>query len=112
MPRPTTPMMRTNSASSVFSGLTNRLMVSTKMLNISAVAKIALPKAPTTSALDKPYVFLGMEIRWERTAKPSDEREREFPIISRLVLPVCRHLLSKKSYSTWGSCQISRGFVF
>uniref|UniRef100_A0A8C3R296 Secreted protein n=1 Tax=Cyanoderma ruficeps TaxID=181631 RepID=A0A8C3R296_9PASS len=89
--------MRTSSALSVFWGLINLLMASTKMLNISAVAKTELPNAPSTSARQKPKVLalchlmrlkrtpnspMIMEIRWERTAKASEAKERELPTLT------------------------------
>uniref|UniRef100_A0A8B9DBH3 Uncharacterized protein n=1 Tax=Anser cygnoides TaxID=8845 RepID=A0A8B9DBH3_ANSCY len=64
------------------------------MLNIRATAKTELPKAPSTSAREKPKVFalchltrlnltpskpMIMEMRWERTAKASEAKERELP---------------------------------
>uniref|UniRef100_A0A8D0GWC9 Uncharacterized protein n=1 Tax=Sphenodon punctatus TaxID=8508 RepID=A0A8D0GWC9_SPHPU len=55
--RPTTPTMRTVSACSVFWGLRNLLTASIRMLNIRAVAKMELPKAPATSARRKPKVL-------------------------------------------------------
>uniref|UniRef100_A0A674HEZ6 Uncharacterized protein n=1 Tax=Taeniopygia guttata TaxID=59729 RepID=A0A674HEZ6_TAEGU len=65
----------------------NLLTASTKMLNMSAVAKTELPKAPSTSARLKPKVLalchltrlkrtptspMIMETKWERTAKASE----------------------------------------
>uniref|UniRef100_A0A8C8Y583 Uncharacterized protein n=1 Tax=Panthera leo TaxID=9689 RepID=A0A8C8Y583_PANLE len=92
-----TPALRTSSGSSVFWGSIYLLTASTRMLNIRATAKMELPNAPTTSARRKPKVLflcrfillaltpsqaMIMETKWERTAKASEARERELPMLA------------------------------
>uniref|UniRef100_A0A673TK91 Uncharacterized protein n=1 Tax=Suricata suricatta TaxID=37032 RepID=A0A673TK91_SURSU len=92
-----TPALRTSSGSSVFWGWMYLLIASTRMLNMSATAKMELPNAPTTSARRKPNVLflcrwtplaltpshaMIMDTEWESTANASEASERELPMLA------------------------------